>query len=107
MPATDTLGLAEGIETAMAAIALLDLPVWSTLGAERLHQIAIPASVRRLVLLPDNDRAGRIGQRRAAEVYARGGIQVDTIWPPMPFNDWNDVLRAEGEGVGVSWRRAA
>ncbi len=106
MPATDALGLAEGIETALSAILLLDIPVWATLGNERLPHIAIPDTVTRLILLPDNDRGGRIGAAKAVEAYAMPGRTIETLWPPHGLNDWNDVLRAEGKGVG-SWLRQA
>lgn len=106
-PANDTLGLAEGIETAMSAILLLDIPVWATLGNERLAHIAIPDTVTRLILLPDNDHGGRIGAAKAAEAYAIPGRTIETIWPPQGFNDWNDVLRARRKGVGDLLRQAA
>lgn len=106
-PATDTLGLAEGIETALSAILLLDIPVWATLGNERFAHIAIPPTVTRLILLPDNDRGGRIGAGKAAQAYAMLGRTIETMWPPHGFNDWNDVLRAGGKGVGDWMRQAA
>lgn len=93
-PPSEVLGLAEGVETAISASILLGLPVWATLGSERLAHIRIPETVTRLLILPDNDRAGRIGARRAMAAYAREGRTVETLWPPQPFNDWNDVLRA-------------
>tara|TARA_B110001454_G_scaffold13140_1_gene11896 strand:- start:1299 stop:2225 length:927 start_codon:yes stop_codon:yes gene_type:complete len=106
-PATETLGLAEGIETALSAILLLDIPVWATLGSERLAHIAIPDTVTRLVLLPDNDRGGRIGATKAMEAYAMPGRTIEVLWPPQGFNDWNDVIRAKGKGVGNWMRQAA
>jgi putative DNA primase/helicase len=106
-PANDTLGLAEGIETAMSAILLLEIPVWATLGNERLPHIAIPETITRLILLPDNDRGGRIGVARAFNAYAAPGRTIETLWPPAGFNDWNDVLRAGGKGVGDWMRQAA
>lgn len=106
-PANDTLGLAEGVETALSAILLLDIPVWATLGNERLAHIAIPDTVSRLVLLPDNDRGGRIGAAKALEAYAMPGRTIETLWPPHGFNDWNDTLRAGGKGVGDWMRQAA
>lgn len=98
-PADDVLGLAEGVETAMSAGTLLDLPVWATLGSERLPHIRIPETVTRLVILPDNDRAGHLGARKAIEAYSRAGRVVETVWPPAGFNDWNDVLRAGTGGT--------
>lgn len=106
-PATEALGLAEGIETALSAIMLLDIPVWATLGNERLAHIAIPDTVTRLILLPDNDRGGRLGAAKAMEAYAMPGRTVEVLWPPHGFNDWNDALRAKGKGVGDWMRQAA
>ena len=102
-----SLGLAEGIETALSAAVLLDLPVWAALGNERLSRLGIPAHVERLVLLPDNDRAGRLAESLAYEAYARDGLRVDTVWPWHGHNDWNDVLRAGGKGAGMGMRRTA
>jgi putative DNA primase/helicase len=95
-PAGSTLGLAEGIETAMSASILLDLPVWATLGSERLAHIAVPELVQQLVILPDNDPAGHAAAANAVTAYSHEGRTVEVIWPPAPFNDWNDVLRANG-----------
>lgn len=99
-PAQDMLGLAEGIETALSAMSFLDIPVWATLGSERLHTIAIPSSVTRLILLPDNDRAGKIAAARALAAYRGAGRTVTPILPPSGYNDWNDVQQAR-EGGGL------
>ncbi|WP_171744766.1 toprim domain-containing protein [Sphingomonas sp. AP4-R1] len=105
--ATSTLGLAEGVETAISAMILFGIPVWATLGSERLHQIAIPDRVTRLVLFPDNDVAGEIGVAHALESYAMPDRCIDVEFPPTGFKDWNDVLRMGGEGVGEWWRQVA
>ncbi|WP_066763139.1 DUF7146 domain-containing protein [Sphingobium sp. CCH11-B1] len=105
--ATSVLGLAEGVETALSAMILFGIPVWATLGSERLHQIAVPDRVTRLVLFPDNDVAGEIGAANALEVYAMAGRTIEVEYPPIGFKDWNDVLRAGGEGVGEWWRQVA
>lgn len=92
---TDCLGLAEGIETAQSAAILLGIPVWATLGNERLARVAIPDSVDRLVLLPDNDTGGHLAERQARDAFARPGRTITTLWPWRGLNDWNDVLIAE------------
>jgi hypothetical protein len=104
---THCLGLAEGIETALAAMQLLEIPVWAALGAERMHTVVIPDEVSELLLLPDNDRAGQAGAARAARAHRRDGRSVERILPPRPYNDWNDVLRAGGEGERSLWRAVA
>jgi hypothetical protein len=64
----------------------LGIPVWAVLGAERLDRIEIPDSVSHLILLADNDRAGR---------------RIECRWSPAPHNDWNDLGSGRsGGGVG-------
>lgn len=101
------LGLAEGVETAQSAAMLLGIPVWATLGNERLARITIPAGVDRLVLLPDNDPGGRRGAKLASSAYAREGRVIETIFPWYGLNDWNDVLGREGEKERSRLRQAA
>lgn len=97
----DILGLAEGIETAMSAAVLLDIPVWATLGSERLGRITLPPQVSLLLLLPDRDQAGKLGLAKALRAYRASGCRIKVLWPPMGFKDWNDVLRMGGKGGGM------
>jgi hypothetical protein len=99
-PSGQTLGLSEGVETALSAMMLFDIPVWAALGSERLDQVAIPTYVNRLVLFPDNDMAGEIGAAKAMAAYAMPGRLIEVEFPPAGFKDWNDVLLGGGEGVG-------
>lgn len=99
-PVSDVLGVAEGTETAMSAMALLGIPVWATLGAERFHRIAVPDGVSRLILLPDNDPAGRAGVTKAMVAYRTPGRSIEIIWPPAGCKDWNDALRTGEKGGG-------
>lgn len=100
------LGLAEGVETALSAMMLLDIPVWAVLGNERFAHLSIPETVSRIILLPDNDRAGRRGASAATDSLRFDRRSIDTIFPWRGLNDWNDVLRSEGEGVGNRMRLA-
>jgi hypothetical protein len=99
--ATCRLGLAEGIETAESAAILLNIPVWATLGNERLARIAIPDFVDELILLPDNDHGGRLAAKQALAAYQRSGRSIRTVWPWRGLNDWNEVLMEE---LGLSRR---
>ncbi|MDH2129547.1 toprim domain-containing protein [Sphingobium yanoikuyae] len=106
-PANDILGLAEGIETALAAMRLHRLPVWATLGAERAGHILLPGSLERLVLLFDRDAAGWSAHQRALEAYARPHLDIRSIWPSTGHNDWADVLatRLRAAGGAANERR--
>src|SRR3546814_1702262 len=54
----------------ISAMILLGIPVWAALGNERIPRIATPDSVSRLILLPDNDRAGRLAVPLAMKAQA-------------------------------------
>ena len=86
------LGLAEGIETALAAMQLHRIPVWAILGAERAGHILLPDWLERLVLLFDRDAAGWKANKSARLAYKRPGLEIISVWPPPPNNDWADVL---------------
>jgi putative DNA primase/helicase len=86
------LGLAEGVESALSAMRLFDIPCWATLGAARIGHIAIPAGVEKLVLFLDNDAAGRRAEQRAREIYT-GRVEIDPRYPKTRNHDWNDVLQ--------------
>ena len=95
-----TLGLAEGIETALAATAIHGFPVWAALGNERFGTIDLPRHIEHLVLLADNDAGGHRGVSLAQTGLQRDGFVVEAVWPPVPHNDWADVLSAmRGEGA--------
>lgn len=92
------LGLAEGVETALSARQLYQIPTWATLSANRLDKIAIPEGVQTLTIFADVGRVGMECAMNAAEVYERKGYTVDVIPPGVHFGgeakDYNDVLRA-------------
>lgn len=91
-PAT-VVGIAEGFETAAAYSSLTGIQAWSTMGAKRFHQLIIPARVKTLVLLADNDPEGRRARDRAEETYQRPGLTIETEWPPGKMKDWAQLLK--------------
>lgn len=86
-----TLGIAEGIETAKSAAAMLGVPVWAALGSERFPAIDIPFDVSRLLLLPDRGPAGERGASLARQAHVRTGRTIETLLPPDDHDDWNDA----------------
>ena len=88
-----TIGLCEGFETAAAYTSLTGIQAWSSMGAKRFHQVEIPTSVERVILLADNDPEGRRAEARARKALARPGLAIDTEWPPGRMNDWAQLLK--------------
>ena len=94
------LGLAEGVETALAASVIHGFPVWAVLGNERFGLVTIPRCVERLIVLADNDAGGTRAAKLANDGLQRDGLMIETLWPPAQHNDWADVLMAmRGEGA--------
>lgn len=94
MPRGGKLGLAEGIETALAATQLSGIPCWATLGNERFGLVMIPESVRELFLFLDADDGGDLAQKRACGAYAAPGRRIVIRRPRKAGYDWADVLSA-------------
>src|SRR3546814_10944153 len=59
----DVLGIAEGIQDALSAIAWFPLPVWAVLGAERYAQVGIPSHVKPFSLFGQRNQAVKIRQK--------------------------------------------
>jgi len=89
-PAGEVLGLAEGVETGLSAMQIFRIPVWCSLGAGRLHTVAVPEAVRELHVFADDDDPGRAAAERA--VIAHWHRKVIVHYPPLGCNDWNDAL---------------
>jgi hypothetical protein len=96
-PAGDVLGLAEGAETGLSAMQLSGVPTWCCLGAQRMYQVAIPASVRELHIFADDDEAGRAAAERTARENRHRRVVIRL--PAEGFNDWNDYLCARSEAA--------
>ena len=92
MPATGPfLAIAEGIETALSAAILLNLPVWAALNASLLARFEPPPDITNLVICADHDEAGLLA---AAQLMQRlqGRVRVELKLPIAPLKDFNDQL---------------
>jgi putative DNA primase/helicase len=94
----ETLGIAEGIETALSAQRLFDVPVWACLTAGELTKWQPPAHVKCVMVFGDNDSSytGQCAAFSLAHRLKLEGRHVDVRIPDEPDTDWNDVLVAGG-----------
>ncbi|WP_082591510.1 DUF7146 domain-containing protein [Sphingomonas sp. Root720] len=92
-PATDELGLAEGIEDALSAMEWFGTPTWALGGVERLAFVAVPEKVRRVIVYGDRGRAAeRLLDKARDHLTENGRELVSRI--PEDHDDWNDAWRA-------------
>lgn len=91
--AGEALGLSEGIETALSAMQLHDVPVWAACGS-RMHNVALPDCVREVHLFGDNGEPGHAAAEKAADRFTREGRRVLIRYPVEQHGDWNDALCA-------------
>lgn len=92
-PAGPSLGLAEGVETAIAASMIFRMPVWATCGAARLGRVWLPPIVERIVIYGDNGRAGRDLGRAAEALLIERGFPAMAVFPDVMYGDFNDQLQ--------------
>ena len=87
------LGLCEGIETALSAMQMFNIPICAALGA-RMDRIALPDEVRELHIFADNGEPGREAANKVAAANTRRRVVLH--FPPEGVGDWNDVLMSDG-----------
>lgn len=112
--AEEVLGVAEGIETALAAHAISRMPVWSCVSAVLMELVDIPASVKHVVIWADLDSSQRgiAAAEKLADRLEKEGKTVEICLPQGPLAegqkgiDWLDVMLTRGiNGFPAKWRR--
>jgi putative DNA primase/helicase len=93
--AGDTLGVAEGLETALAAHLLYGgMPVWACYSAKLLEQFEPPASIQSVLIFADHDAndTGKNAADRLRQQLTARGLEVMILMPAQVGTDFNDVL---------------
>lgn len=91
MPHGETLGIAEGIETALSAARMHELPVWAALNTSLLMKWEPPHTVNKVVIFADRDVAGLDA---ATKLMERLQERVRLVIKTPQSKDWNDALRS-------------
>jgi len=93
------LGIAEGIETAMSASALYDIPVWAALNSAMLEKWWPPEGCDEVTIFADSDE--KFGGQKSAYTLAHRlavrGIDVSVKIPDLVGQDFNDLLKRQGK----------
>jgi len=90
------LGIAEGIETAIAATQYFGVPVWAATSAGMMECFEPPKGLNELQIFGDNDfsyaghKAAYTMAHRASVIYKIPTIRIHI--PEEPGTDWNDVI---------------
>jgi putative DNA primase/helicase len=89
----DVLGIAEGVETAVAAAELFDVPTWAVISVTGMRNFEPPPGVRKLWIFADHDENGA-GERAANHLIERldSRLEVEAKMPREVGDDWLDVL---------------
>ena len=90
--AAEVLGIAEGIETALAASRKFSVPVWAAVSANMMEQWLPPEGVNSVIVFGDND-ASFTGQASAyilAKKLRLKGINAEVRIPETVGTDWAD-----------------
>lgn len=93
-PAHGVLGIAEGIETALAAWCASGVPTVAAYCAGNLAAWRWPRSLRRLVIFADADEAGRDAAGKLLTRAQAGGLRAEVLAPASDGSDWCDVWAA-------------
>ncbi len=103
-PTEGILGVAEGLETALSAYRVTQIPVWSTVNATLMESFEVPEGVHTVLIWADKDKSVT-GEKSANVLKAKlekRGIRVYVLLPKLPIPprakgiDWNDVLMSQG-----------
>lgn len=94
------LGVAEGIETALSASAIYEIPVWAAISSSILAKWWPPEGCDEVAVFGDNDPkyGGQAAAWALAHRLAVKGIKVTVHIPPQIGTDWNDVYLARRAG---------
>lgn len=96
--AGEIMGVAEGIETALAAMILHNIPVWACVSAVGLANWEPPEAAKHIVIFGDNDAsfAGQVAAFTLAQrLTNQRRLTVQVSLPDTIGEDWNDVLQAK------------
>ncbi len=97
-PLASTLGISEGIETALSAKQIYSCNTWSVVNTSFMKRFKAPKGVEHLIIFADNDKSGA-GHAAAFEcahknILAKNDVTKVSIRWPGDVCDFNDMLQS-------------
>ncbi|MGK4413840.1 DUF7146 domain-containing protein [Raoultella ornithinolytica] len=95
-PISTTIGIAEGIETALSCHQVYGVNTWAVINSSFMKKFRVPAGVKHLVIFADTDMHSATGHAAAfecahANLLAKNDlVKVSIRWPDS--GDFNDML---------------
>lgn len=95
-PVSTTLGIAEGIETALSAHQIYKVNTWATINSGFMKKFRVPSGVKHLIIFADRDENSATGLAAAyecahANLLAKNDLErVSVYWPD--HDDFNNML---------------
>ncbi|EKY4319267.1 toprim domain-containing protein [Salmonella enterica] len=95
-PVATTLGIAEGIETALSCKQLYNVNTWATMTSGFMKKFRVPAGVKNLIIFADRDVNSATGLAAATEcahanLLAKNDLEKISIYYP-DHDDFNNML---------------
>lgn len=89
------LGIAEGIETAIAASELFEMPVWAAINSTLMAKWSPPEGCEEVAIFADNDLkfGGQAAAYQLAYRLSVKGVDVSVHVPETGGHDWADVYQ--------------
>lgn len=93
-----TLGIAEGIETALSAHLIFKIPCWGAINAQNMAKWTPPDGTREVWIFADRDEnfTGQLAAFTLAQRLYKKVERVVVAIPDFPNKDWNDQFVGEG-----------
>lgn len=102
-PYEESLGIAEGIETAISAWVIFGIPTWAAISANMLEKWEPPKIVKKVYVFGDNDHnfVGQLSAYRLAYKLRQNETYetVRVLIPNVTGADWNDMLTLHGTEI--------
>jgi putative DNA primase/helicase len=95
-PVSSTLGIAEGIETALSAHQIYKVNTWATINSGFMKKFRVPAGVKHLIIFADRDENSATGLAAAMEcahanLLAKNDLRSVRVYYP-DHDDFNNML---------------